>query len=71
MLKLQEITAFYGRRIERQSTELAGFETIKAFTLLPQAFSQEKGEITPTQKIKRKVIAEHYREAIDAMYPDD
>ncbi len=71
LLKLPEITAFYRRRIDRQSEELAGFETIKAFTLLPREFSQEKGEITPTQKIKRKVVAEHYRREIDAMYPDD
>ncbi len=71
LLKLPEITAFYRRRIDRQSTELAGYETIKAFTLLPQEFSQEKGEITPTQKIKRKVVAEHYGREIDAMYSDD
>jgi long-chain acyl-CoA synthetase len=71
LLKLPEINAFYRRRIDRQSAELAGYETIKAFTLLPREFSQENGEITPTQKIKRKVVAEHFRQEIDAMYPDD
>lgn len=71
LLQHPEITAFYRRRIDRQSTELAGYETIKAFTLLPREFSQEKGEITPTQKIKRKVVSEHFRQEIEAMYPDD
>ncbi len=66
-----DIIEFYRGRINQQSTELAGFETIKAFTLLPREFTQENGEITPTQKIKRKVVAEHYRAEIDAMYPDD
>jgi long-chain acyl-CoA synthetase len=65
------VVEFYRRRIDRQSTELAGYETIKAFTLLPREFTQESGEITPTQKIKRKVVAENYRQAIDAMYPED
>ncbi len=71
LVRHPEIIGFYRERIDRQSTELAGFETIKAFTLLPREFSQEDGELTPTQKIKRKVIAERYRDTIDAMYPDD
>jgi long-chain acyl-CoA synthetase len=71
LLQHPEVIAFYRERIDRQSAELAGFETIKAFTLLPREFTQESGEITPTQKIKRKVVAEHYRAEIDAMYPDD
>ncbi len=71
LLQKPEILAFYRERIDRQSSELAGFETIKAFTLLPQEFSQENGELTPTQKIKRKVVAENYRDLIDAMYPQD
>ncbi len=71
LLQHPEVLAFYRERIDRQSAELAGFETIKAFTLLAREFTQENGELTPTQKIKRRVVAEKYREAIDAMYPDD
>lgn len=71
LLLHSEIVAFYRARVDRQSTELAGFETIKTFTLLPNEFTQESGEITPTQKIRRKVIEKHYRREIDAMYPDD
>ena len=39
--------------------------------ILPHEFSQDRGEITPTMKIKRKIIQEHYKEQIDAMYEVD
>ena len=45
-------------------------EKIKKFTLLPKEFTQEDGEITATQKIKRKVINQRYRDIIDAMYAE-
>jgi len=66
-----DIIAFFRERIDRQSSELARYETIKTFTLLPREFSQDSGEITPTQKIRRKVIEQHFGPEIDAMYPDD
>jgi len=62
---------FFRERIDRQSVELGGFATIKAFTLLPREFSQGEGVITPTQKIRRKVIAQHFAPEIAAMYPED
>ncbi|MCP4133990.1 MAG: long-chain fatty acid--CoA ligase [bacterium] len=69
LLKKEEITDFYNKRIKDQSADLAGYEKIKAFSLIPNEFSQEGGELTPTMKIKRKVIKEKYKEIIDAMYP--
>lgn len=66
-----DIIAFFRERIDRQSSDLARYETIKTFTLLPREFSQDSGEITPTQKIRRKVIEQHFGSEIDAMYPDD
>lgn len=71
LVRHPEIIAFYRQRIDAQSAELARYETVKRFTLLPEAFSQEGGEITPTQKIRRKVVQEKYREAIDTMYRED
>jgi long-chain acyl-CoA synthetase len=71
LVKSPDIIRFFRERIDQQSGELAGFETIKAFTLLPREFSQEEGEVTPTQKIRRKVIARQFAAEIDAMYPED
>ena len=43
---------------------------MKQFTLLAREFSQENRELTPTQKIRRKVINAHFKDVIEAMYPD-
>ncbi len=71
LLQNPEVLAFYRERIDAASEELANYERVKAFTLLPAPFTQETGELTPTQKIKRKVVAEKYAGLIDAMYPAD
>ncbi|MBP8979688.1 MAG: long-chain fatty acid--CoA ligase [Syntrophobacterales bacterium] len=63
-----EIVQFYQERIEQNQRELAGFEKVKKFRLLAKAFTQEDGEMTPTMKLKRKVINEKYRDIIDGMY---
>ncbi len=46
--------------IDKLSKELADFEKIKRIALLPYAFTQDSGELTPTLKVKRKVVAEKY-----------
>ncbi len=68
LVKKPEIIDFYNRRINELSTDLANYEKIKRFTLMHQEFSQEGGEVTPTMKIKRKVVAEKYKSVIDDMY---
>jgi long-chain acyl-CoA synthetase len=49
---------------------LAQYEQIKTFTILPEAFSMEKGELTNTLKIKRRVLNENYKTLIDKMYEE-
>ncbi len=71
LVKHPEVIAFYRARIEEHQKELAGFEKVKRFTLIDHPFTQESGEMTPTMKLKRKVIAEKYRGLIDAMYDSD
>jgi long-chain acyl-CoA synthetase len=71
LVQKREIIDLYRKRIDEQSEELAGYEKIKAFALIPNEFTQEGGELTPTMKIKRKVVLEKYRDIIDAMYADD
>lgn len=68
LLKHSEIIKMFEKRIENLQQELAHFEQVKKFTLLSQAFSVKLGEITPTLKLRRKVIMERYRELIEKMY---
>lgn len=55
-------------RIDTLQQQLAHFEQVKRFTLLPHHFSIEKGELTNTLKIKRRVLSENYKVEIDKMY---
>jgi long-chain acyl-CoA synthetase len=63
-----EIRDFYRAHIEQCSANLAPYERIKEFTLLDHELTQEDGEVTPTQKVKRKVIADRYADRIEEMY---
>ena len=56
------------RQVEAVNARLARYETIKKFKVLPRELSVEAGELTPTLKLKRRVIFERYREAIEALY---
>lgn len=49
----------------------ARVETVKKFTILPHEFTQENDELTPTQKVKRRVVTEKYADELDAMYGGD
>ena len=57
-------------RIDTLQQQLAHYEQIKRFTLLPHHFSMERGELTNTLKIKRRVLNENYRKEIEAMYAE-
>ena len=51
--------------------DFARVEQIRKFTLLDTLWSQETGELTPTLKVKRRVISQKYAQYIEAMYPKD
>ena len=68
LIKHSEIVRLFEKRINDLQQELAHFEQIKKFTLLPQAFSTAMEEITPTLKLRRQVILQRYHEQIEAMY---
>jgi long-chain acyl-CoA synthetase len=50
---------------------LASYETLKKYRLVPQEFTIEAGELTPTLKVKRRVIEDKYAELIDTMYEEE
>jgi long-chain acyl-CoA synthetase len=68
LIKLPEVVELYTKRIRKHSVNLAPFEKIKKFTLVARQFSQQAGEITPTLKVRRKVVAQKYQQMIDRMY---
>jgi len=64
----QEILTWINQDIRKLSNELAKFERIKNFKLKRNPFSMEEGEMTPSMKLKRKVIERKYAEPINEMY---
>jgi long-chain acyl-CoA synthetase len=59
-------------RIDRQQTNMPSFQRIKRFTLLSRDFSGSEGEVTPTLKVKRKVVTKHFHRVLEGMYlPQD
>ncbi|WP_320671824.1 AMP-dependent synthetase/ligase [Patulibacter defluvii] len=63
-----EVRALVQADVDRANAKLARVEQVKKFALLPRDLSQEEGELTPTLKVKRKVVDEHFAEAIEALY---
>jgi long-subunit acyl-CoA synthetase (AMP-forming) len=53
------------------NSEVGRVEQVKRFRILPIDFTQETGELTPTLKLKRKVVSERYGQWIEDMYAAD
>ncbi len=68
LLSNPQIIAFIKKEIDERTAQFARVEQIKQFTLIKAEWTQETGELTPTQKVKRKVITEKYASQIEAMY---
>lgn len=68
MIQKPEILAKYDRVIEDMNKYFAKWETIKRFKLLSEPWGIESGELTPTMKLKRKVILAKYQEDVDLIY---
>ncbi|HLF20682.1 MAG TPA: long-chain fatty acid--CoA ligase, partial [Bacteroidota bacterium] len=62
------IRKLYSTEIERLQKDLSHFERVRRFEILSQALTIEGGEITPTQKVKRKVVEQKFAPLIEKMY---
>jgi long-chain acyl-CoA synthetase len=71
LAKDPRVEAMMRARVEEANRSLAPFEQIKNFVLLGRDFSQETGELTPTLKVKRKVVVQKYGTLLDALYEKD
>ncbi len=56
------------RTVDHKNSELQSYAKIKKFVILPEDFTVENGALTPTLKVKRKVISERHRPVLDALY---
>ena len=66
----QQIIDMMKERIDTLQQQLAHYEQVKRFTLLPHHLSMEKGELTNTLKIRRRVLNENYKTEIEKMYEE-
>jgi long-chain acyl-CoA synthetase len=57
--------------VDQANEDLAKIEQVKKFKILDRELSQDEGELTPTLKLKREVVYEHFSDEIDALYDDD
>ena len=69
LVKRADVIKLYDEIVDALNRELSQFERIKKFTLLPTEFTVESGELTPTLKVKRKVVEERWKAAIEELYP--
>ena len=65
-----DVIAFVAGRIATLQQDLAHYERIKRFVLLPDPFTIDNGELTNTLKVKRRVVYERYAEVIAGIYSD-
>jgi long-chain acyl-CoA synthetase len=63
-----KVARFYEQLVDRLTPGLARFEKIKRVGILPGELTIESGELTPTLKVKRRVVEERYRDLIDSLY---
>jgi len=71
LVKNEQVINFIKSEIDRATPNLASYEKIKKIALLNRDFEIEKGEITPTLKVKRNIVEQKYKDVIDALYRED
>ncbi len=67
----KRVIALYGEIVQEVNASLANFETLKRFRVVGEEWTQETGELTPSMKLKRRVITERYAAAIAELYADE
>ncbi len=65
------VVALYGEIVRKTNSGLANFEALKRFRVVVEEWTQESGELTPSMKLKRRVITARYAAVIDALYADE
>lgn len=68
MIQNKEVVNLFRKEVDALNKSLGDYERVMRFELLPADFSAEKGEVTSTMKIRRNVIAEHYKTQIETLF---
>ena len=68
LTKKQKVVDLLNTEISQLNRELASYETVKKFRILEEELDQDKDEVTPTLKVKRKVVINNYQDLINKMY---
>jgi long-chain acyl-CoA synthetase len=68
LLKHEKTGALYTAQLAEYSSSFRGYEKCKKFMFANEDFSTENGMLTPTLKLKRRVVTKHYMDQIDALY---
>ncbi len=70
LAKSPALKALLHQRIREINKQLSDVEAIVGFTIVAQPFTQENGELTPSLKVRRKIVQAHFKDQIDAMFGD-
>jgi len=68
LVKHPKVVERVGRTVEEKNSQLQSYAKIKKFAVLPVDFSLDGGELTPTLKVKRKVVSQKYMDVIEELY---
>ena len=68
VVKHPKIVERVARTVEEKNSHLQSYAKVKKFTVLAIDFTQDGGELTPTLKVKRRVVAEKYRVELEELY---
>ena len=68
LVRHPKIVERVSRTVEEKNTTLQSYAKIKKFSILPDDFTLEGGELTPTLKVKRKVVSEKYKKELEGLY---
>ena len=70
IIKEKKVIDRYRKEVDAYNKHFGDFEKVKRFELVDREWTIDEGEITPSLKLRRKVVAEHYRDLIDGMFAE-
>jgi long-chain acyl-CoA synthetase len=70
LVRKEPVRAAVDAAVQAVNARLPSYETIKKYVILPRDFSQDTGELTPTMKVKRKMVTQTYQRQLDSLYDE-